>query len=188
MEANPVEAEAHPSAMKMLAISGSLRAQSTNATLLRAMALIGAPEIDIVFYDELEDIPAFNPDLDVEPGPDSVERFRAHLREASAVLFSTPEYAHGVPGSLKNALDWVVGSGELSGKPVTLVNASARGEYAQASLREILKTMDARFLSEAEVTIPLMGKGLDAQEIAADVEFAALLRDSLEKLRIAAAL
>jgi NAD(P)H-dependent FMN reductase len=186
MAANPAEAAGHPSAMKVLAISGSLRVQSTNTTLLHAIALIAAPEIGVVFYDELHAIPAFNPDLDVEPGPDSVERFRAQLREAGAVLFSTPEYAHGVPGSLKNILDWVVGSGELSGKPVVLVNASARGEYAQASLREILKTMDARLIPEAEVTIPLMGKGLDARAIAADVEFAAVLRSSLGKLRIAA--
>ena len=134
----------------------------------------------------LETIPAFNPDLDVEPGLEPVERFRAHLREAEAVLFSTPEYAHGVPGSLKNALDWVVGSGELSGKPVALANASARGEYAQASLREILKTMDARVVVEAEVTIPLMGKGLDAGAIAGDPEFATLLRSSLEKLQAVA--
>ncbi|HEV2709607.1 MAG TPA: NADPH-dependent FMN reductase [Edaphobacter sp.] len=174
--------------MKMLAISGSLRTQSTNTTLLHALALVATPGIDIVFYDELDAMPAFNPDLDVEPGPDSVERFRAHLRAASAVLFSTPEYAHGVPGSLKNALDWVVGSGEFSGKAVTLVNASARGEYAQASLREILKTMDARLILEAEVTIPLMGRGLDALAIAADLEFATLLRSSLENLQAAATL
>jgi len=168
--------------MKILAISGSLRAQSTNTTLLHAVALMAPPHIDIVVYEELETIPPFNSDLDVEPGPEPVSRLRAALRDSAAVLFSTPEYAHGVPGALKNALDWVVGSGELSGKPVTLFNASARGEYAQASLREILKTMDARLLSDAEITVPLLGKVFDASEIAANPQFAALILSSIQKI------
>ena len=83
---------------------------------------------------------------------------------------------------MKNALDWVVGSGELSGKPVALLNASARGEYAQAALRETLRTMDARVISEAEITIPLLGKWLGASEIAADPEFAGLIRCSLQRI------
>jgi chromate reductase len=153
--------------MKILAISGSLRAQSTNTTLLYAAKFIAPPHIDIVLYRELESIPPFNPDFDMEPWPDSVLRLRTALRESAAVVFSTPEYAHGVPGALKNALDWVVGSGELSGKPVALLNASARGEYAQASLREILKTMDAQLLASAEITLPLLGKPFEASQIAA---------------------
>jgi chromate reductase, NAD(P)H dehydrogenase (quinone) len=168
--------------MKILAISGSLRAQSTNTILLRAAMLLAPSSINIVLYDEIDKLAAFNPDLDLEPGPEPVLRFRAALRDASAILFSTPEYAHSIPGSLKNALDWVVGSGELSGKPVTLLNASARGEYAQASLREILKTMDARLVPDAEITLPLMGKSLTASDIAADLEFAALIRASLQKI------
>jgi chromate reductase len=168
--------------MTILAISGSLRAQSTNTALLRAAALIAPPHIDIVLYEEMEQVPAFNPDLDVPPVPKPVERFRTALQEASVVLFSTPEYAHGLPGSLKNALDWLVGSGELSGKPVALINASARAEYAQASLREVLKTMNARLLSDAETTLPLLGKTFDASEIAANPEFAALIESSIQKI------
>ena len=173
---------AHRKAMEILAISGSLRTQSTNTTLLRAVALIAPSPIHVFLYEELETIPPFNADLDVEPGSESVSRWRAALRDADAVLFSTPEYAHGVPGSLKNALDWVVGSGELSGKRVALFNASARGEYAQASLREILKTMDARLLSDAEITIPLLGKDLAASEVAINPQFADLVLSSLEKI------
>lgn len=81
---------------------------------------------------------------------------------------------------LKNALDWVVGSGELSGKPVVMVNASSRGTYAQASLKEILTTMDARLLHRAEVTIDLIGKSLTPTEIAQDPDIASALRTSLE--------
>jgi NAD(P)H-dependent FMN reductase len=168
--------------MRILAISGSLRVQSTNTSLLRAAQLVAPVPLDVVLYGEMETLPAFNPDLDIDPGPEAVLRFRAELRDSSAVVFSTPEYAHGIPGSLKNALDWVVGSGELSGKPVALMNASARGEYAQAALREVLKTMDARLVSEAEITLPLLGKGLGAAEIAADLEFADIIRRSLQKI------
>lgn len=168
--------------MRILAISGSLRAQSTNTALLRAAALLAPSPIRVVLYEQMETLPPFNPDLDLEPGPEPVLRFRTELRESSAVFFSTPEYAHGIPGSLKNALDWVVGSGELSGKPVALMNASARGEYAQAALREVLKTMDARLVSDVEITIPLLGKGLGAAEIAADPESAALIGRSLQRI------
>ena len=168
--------------MKMLAISGSLRAQSTNTALLRAATLVAPFHIDIVLYEELETIPPFNSDLDVQPGPESVTRLRTALRDSAAVIFSTPEYAHGVPGAPKNALDWTVGSGELSAKPVTLFNASARGEYAQTSLREVLKTMDARLLSDSEIMIPLLGKTLDASAISANPQFAALILSSIEKI------
>ena len=168
--------------MRILAISGSLRAQSTNTALLRAAALVARSPIDVVLYGQMELLPPFNPDLDLEPGPEAVLRFRAALRDSSAVVFSTPEYAHGIPGSLKNALDWVVGSGELSGKPVALLNASARGEHAQAALRETLRTMDARVIPDAELTLPLLGKGLGATEIAADPEFAALIRFFLQRI------
>ena len=168
--------------MKILAVSGSLRAQSTNTNLLRAAALIAPSHVEIAVYERLAAIPAFNSDLDVEPARDPVAGWRAALRNSSAVIFSTPEYAHGIPGTLKNALDWVVGSGELSGKPVALFNASSRGEYAQASLREILKTMDARLLSEAEITIPLLGKVLPASAIAANPEFAGLIVSSIQKI------
>jgi NAD(P)H-dependent FMN reductase len=111
----------------ILAICGSLRARSSNKTMLEAAARM-APEVSL--YEGLETIPPFNPDLDIEPAPEPVARFR----DADAVVFSSPEYAHGIPRSLKNALDWVVGSGELSGKPVTLWNASARGTYPEAEL------------------------------------------------------
>lgn len=166
--------------MRFLAISGSLRSQSTNTILLRAVAELAPPELEVVLFQELDRIPPFNPDFEAENGGGAVGRFRAALRESCAVLFSTPEYAHGVPGVLKNALDWVVGSGELSGKPVVMVNASSRGTYAQASLREILTTMDARVLDRAEVTIELIGKSLTPAEIAREPGFASSLRASLE--------
>lgn len=102
------------------------------------------------------------------------------LQAADGVVFSTPEYAHGVPGALKNSLDWVVGSGELVGKPVVLFNASPRGTYAQASLTETLTVMSARLVPEASIKLQLLGKPLDARQIAADPGMSAALRTAVE--------
>jgi chromate reductase len=120
--------------MRILAISGSLRSRSTNTALLRALGLLAPPELHVVLYDELEQIPPFNPDLEPASHSRPVARCRSSLRKSDIVAFSTPEYAHGVPGVLKNALDWTVGSGELAGKTVVMINASSRGTHAQASL------------------------------------------------------
>jgi NAD(P)H-dependent FMN reductase len=136
--------------------------------------------LTVLLFEELDKIPLFNPDLEAEIEDGPVDRFRAALRDSDAVFFSTPEYAHGVPGALKNALDWIVGSGELSGKPVVLVNASARGVYAQASLKEILKTMDAKLLDRAEVTIDLLGRDVTPADIARDPIIAPNLTAFLE--------
>jgi len=91
-----------------------------------------------------------------------VTEFRALVRQADGLLISSPEYAHGVPGVLKNALDWLVGGEEFIHMPVALFNASAGGTYAQTSLLEILTAMSARIVTEASITVPLRGKDLDA--------------------------
>src|SRR5262249_47022129 len=111
-------------AVRVLAISGSLRSGSSNTILLRAAAELAPRGLCVILYGGLADLPHFNPDLDDEANPPpQVREFRDALRAADGLMICSPEYAHGVPGSLKNALDWVVGSGELSGKPVALINA-----------------------------------------------------------------
>ena len=102
-------------------------------------------------------------------------------------MICSPEYAHGVPGSLKNALDWVVGSGELSGKPVALINASPRATHADESLREIIATMDARIVAGASVTVPVQGRKLDVGGILADPALSSVLSSALEALAAAIA-
>lgn len=154
--------------------------------LLRAAAMIAPPRVEVVLYTELGTIPPYNPDFDIEPVLEPIARLRAALRDASAVIFSTPEYAHGIPGALKNALDWVVASGELSAKPVALLNASSRGAHARAALQEVLRTMDARLVSQAEITIPLLGQSLDSSEIVANDEFAELLLAAVTTIAAAA--
>jgi len=94
--------------MQILAISGSLRAASTNTTLLKAAAALAPEDVMFNLYDGLGDLPHFNPDLDEDPPHATVAEFRFQLGKSAGVIFSSPEYAHGVPGVLKNALDWVV--------------------------------------------------------------------------------
>ena len=162
--------------MNILAICGSLRRESTNTNALKALAAIN-PGIEI--YDGLGDLPHFNPDLDVEGAipPAAVEELRMKMRAADVVVISTPEYAHGLPGALKNMLDWLVSDGLLVGKRVVIINATPPGEFAQASLVEVLKTMNWNVI--ATIELPLRGKKWSAEQIAADPEMAARLRSAL---------
>lgn len=166
--------------MRVLTVSGSLRASSSNTTLLEAAALVAAAGVRLERYSGLGELPHFNPDDDGEDVSAHVREWRRQLQAADAVIFSTPEYAHGVPGSLKNALDWVVGSGELVGKPVALFNASARGVFAQGALTETLRVMSARVVEG--VTVNLMGTKWEARQIAEDAAMAGLLRGGLRAL------
>src|SRR6476661_7959485 len=142
--------------MRFLAISGSLRAGSSNTTLLEAARLVAPSDVEVVLYEGLAVLPAFNPDLDTVEGdrlPVSVAQLRALVGSADGILICSPEYAHGIPGSLKNLLDWLVGSVEFPFKPVALLKANAHSVHAQAQLVEVLTTMNARLV--AEVTVPL---------------------------------
>lgn len=165
--------------MRILAISGSLRLVSSNTALLRAAARLAPRGIEITVYDGLGDLPHFNPDLEgVEPP--SVISFRNQLQASDGVLISSPEYAHGVPGVLKNALDWLVGTGELVDKSVALLNASPRSTYAQASLMETIRVMSARIVSEASITVPLPGRKLTEDGMLEDAEISSLLKTAIE--------
>ena len=147
--------------MKIVAIGGSLRKDSSNAALLRAASQVSPGAIEMVMLEGLGGLPHFNPDLDLEgmTPPKPVAEMRRLLIESDAVVISSPEYAHGVPGVLKNLLDWVVSTGELVGKPVALLNASpAGGSYAQASLAETLRTMNWTVVPEASLIEPFVGR------------------------------
>lgn len=170
--------------MKLLAISGSLRARSSNTEVLRAAALVAPAAVRIEIYDGLGTLPHFNPDLDVEGAelPPAVSALRARIAAACGVLICSPEYAHGVPGVLKNALDWLVSGPEMVHKPVGLINASPRSKHANASLAETLSTMSALLVPGASVELPLGGRGLDAASIADEEALAPLLRSAVKTL------
>lgn len=173
--------------MKILAISGSLRAASNNTALLRAVARLAPAGIAVDVYRDLGNLPLFNPDIEAT-GPPPVASLRAQLLAADAVLIASPEYAHGVTGALKNALDWMVGCEALVNKPVALLNASPRAVHAQASLREIITMMSALIVEEASITVPIMGNSaMDVAAIVADPGISRALREALQTLRFATA-
>jgi chromate reductase, NAD(P)H dehydrogenase (quinone) len=166
--------------IRLLAISGSLRAASVNTAVLRAAARLAPSRMEIFLYTGLGNLPAFNPDLDNDPVPDVVQMLRHEIGLADGLLISSPEYARGVPGSLKNALDWLVSSSEFPGKPIALIQTSPRAVNAPAQLRLVLSTMSARLIDVASLTLPLLGRSLDAKEIVADASLAAPLRGALD--------
>ena len=143
--------------MKILAICGSIRAESSNLAILRAAKRLVQASIEITIYEGLAELPYFNPDLDSEGTmpPPAVTRLRRDLHASDALLVSSPEYAHGIPGVLKNALDWLVSSPEMIGLPVGLISgAASEGHFAQNSLIEILTTMSAQVIRPALLNIP----------------------------------
>ncbi len=166
-------------AVRILAISGSLRAASSNTALLRAAVSLAPEGVEVVLYEGLVSLPHFNPDLDdLDAGtaPPAVMDFRSQLDASDGVLISSPEYAHGVPGALKNAIDWVVSSGQIYEKPVALLNASMGATHAYASLAETLTTADANIIEEASVRVGLPTNRIDEAGILADTKLSGALR------------
>lgn len=147
----------------LLALSGSLRKSSYNTAVLQAMAAL-APDGIGIQIGSIADLPLFNPDLEDQPIP-ALELLRSQLQQADGLIIASPEYAHGVSGPLKNALDWLVSGTEFPYKPVMLVNTSPRASHALASLREIIATMSGQIVEPACITVPLLGSGLDAHGI-----------------------
>ncbi|HEX2613374.1 MAG TPA: NADPH-dependent FMN reductase [Fibrobacteria bacterium] len=167
--------------MKILAVSGSLRAASTNIALLRAMALLAPPEAAFRLAEPLDRLPHFNPDHDGEDPPDAVRAWRDELGAASAVVFCTPEYAHGIPGTFKNALDWDVSSGKLYRKPALVVSASPYGgARAGAALLQVLGAMQVNVVREIEVLV--RRETFDAEGRLVDSTIAETLKAGLKTL------
>ena len=165
----------------VLAVSGSLRRGSVNSALLRAAARLAPPRLRIVVFDGMGELPLFNPDLEANL-PDAVVRFFNQVAAADALLVASPEYAHGVTGVMKNALDWLVGFEPFVAMPVAVLNASPRAHHADAALRETLRTMSAIIVERASQTLPLMGTGFGEDRIVATRELATPLRAALSAL------
>lgn len=145
--------------MRVLAISGSLRAASINSALLRAAARLAPPDMEVSLFSGIGDLPLFNPDFEPHVPP-PVAGLYAKVAAADALVIASPEYAHGVTGTIKNALDWLVSVESFVCKPVAVLNASPRAHHADAALRETLKTMSAVIVEAASISIPLLGTGL----------------------------
>ena len=154
--------------VRILAISGSLRAGGSNNAVLDAAIRLAPVGVEVARYGALRTLPAFDPDLDTIDGtmlPREAAELRAAVGRADAVLISSPEYAHGIVGALKNALDWLVGSREFPGKPVGVLNTSSRAVHAHAQLVEVVTTMNGRLVHEASIVIPIAGRSVDGRQM-----------------------
>jgi len=175
---------------RVLGISGSLRRDSHNTSLLRAAAEAAGPDVELELYDGLKEIPPYDEDDDVHPRPPSVARLNEAITSADAVLFSTPEYNSSIPGQLKNAIDWVsrpVATNALRNKPVAVVGASTGGfgaVWAQAELRKVLSALGARVL-DVELPVPHAHTRFEEGGLTDD-EIRAALEDVLDALTDAA--
>ena len=169
----------------ILGISGSLRSQSSNTVLLHALSILLPEDAYLELYDQLDSLPHFNPDIDQEDKLASINDFRQKLKAADAVVISTPEYAFGVPGVLKNALDWVVSSGEMNEKPVVAISASplyGGGDKALNSLLLTLTALGTDMAGYASYSIPSIYKKLNFQGEITDHETAGKLVSLMNEL------
>jgi chromate reductase len=165
---------------EILALCGSLRSVSMNATLLRATARLAPAGIHVELFGGLGLLPLFNPELEATM-PAAVRVLHEHVASSDALLIASPEYAHGVTGVLKNALDWLVSFEGFVDKRVAIFNASPRSVHADAQLREILTTMSADLDADACLSLPFRGTGITEQGIL-ESSHAADIRSALARL------
>ena len=169
-----------------LLISGSLRQASASTALLRTARLFAPDGVTCTTYGGLGRLPAFNPDDDHPPLDPEVEALRDAIHQSDAIIFSTPEYAGALPGSLKNMLDWTIGDdqpGSIYEKPVAWLNVSPRGaEGAHRELRAVLGYAHARIVESACVHIPLTTAMVSSEGVIADAKALSALTDALESL------
>jgi NAD(P)H-dependent FMN reductase len=172
--------------VRILLVSGSLRHESTNSAALVTAQAVAPPRVVTVLYRGLATLPHFNPDDDVIPLHPAVADLRAQIRSADAMLFSTPEYAGALPGSLKNLLDWSIGDderGSIYEKPVAWINTSSRGALdAHASLRKVLGYAHATVVEDACVEIPVTSALVGDDHVIADPSVRAAIATSLRAL------
>ena len=173
--------------MHVLAISGSLRRDSNNTRLLRALREEAPEGVEVTIWDGLKQLPHYDADDDGVPGPPAVDAFRRLVRDADAVVFATPEYNSSIPGALKNALDWgsrPLATNAFRNKPVAVIASSAGAfgaVWAAAELRKVLGAMGAR-VAEVELAVGHAHEKFDADGRLADDDVRHGLRDALESL------
>ncbi len=142
--------------MKILALSGSARRNSTNTALLRAVGRAAPEGMDIRIYENIGRLPVYSPDIEAEPLPDAVRDYIDRVARSDGVIVSSPEYVRSLPGGLKNAIDWLVSRDTLVGKPIALMHASHRGDDMLDALRMVLATVSDRFAPDIFLRFSLM--------------------------------
>lgn len=164
--------------VKLLAICGSLQAESANLTLLRAAVAAAPPGVEIVIFDGVRDLPHFNPDIESRSAaPEAARVWREAIAASDGLLIASPEYGHSLPGALKNAIDWVIGSGELEGKVVAVTASTAgmeRGLLGLAALRTTLGAVHATIVGGEPIV----------RSAELDGHVAALVKDLVAAVRV----
>ncbi|CAN5866388.1 hypothetical protein BH24DEI2_BH24DEI2_16760 [soil metagenome] len=146
--------------------------------LLRAARALAPEDTEVEIYNRVDDLPNFNPDIEFD-ALEAVADLKAKVDSADGLILSSPEYAHGVPGSFKNALDWLVGGPEFYEKPVIFFNVVDRATYAQASLREVVKTMSGKIIEEACCDFPPLIKQMNVDTFQTHPELSKQLKATL---------
>lgn len=170
---------------RLLLICGSLRSGSTNEALLRTVASLLPNDVAADLYDGMGRLPHFNPDDDHDPLPAEVTDLRHRIASATAILFSTPEYAGAMPGSLKNLLDWTVGGVEVSDKPTAWINISiapAGAAGTHESLMTVLRYTGAKLVEVACVRIPVHRDAVGLDGLIGDPEIRIRTRTAVTAL------
>lgn len=167
--------------MKILALSGSLRAASINSAVLRIVRSLAPASIEVRLFSGLGDLPLYNPDLE-STLPAIAAQLRNEVASADALLIASPEYAHGVTGTIKNALDWLVAFEGFADKPVAVLNSTPRAHHADAALRETLITMSAKLIEAASITLPLPSANIGDADLLAMPEIVSLLTGVLVEI------
>jgi NAD(P)H-dependent FMN reductase len=165
--------------MKVLTICGSLRENSSNASILKAVQLLHPFEEWDSF--NLFILPYFQPELQFEQTPHVVENLRSKASQSDLILISTPEYAHGLPGVLKNGLEWMFCEGTMK-KPVAVIIGSGQGEATQSQLVEILNTMDFIISKKETLLIPGARTKLDHEGVILDEDLKLELTSFLARI------
>ena len=166
--------------MHIVGISGSLRRDSNNAKLIEIAKRHTPVGSRFTVADQLDKLPHFNPDLDIT-GFDVLVRWIDLIRECDGLVISSPEYARGYPGTLKNALDWLVQTDAHIDKPFMMLNASARSTVARDSLIVVLQTMSGIYDEQASMTVPILGKSLSMEQLLAEEETIASIHGALSR-------
>lgn len=155
-----------------------------NTAVLKAMRHLAPRDMNITLYAELGVLPLFNPDIE-DNAPSVVRRLQQEVATADGLIIASPEYAHGVTGAIKNALDWLVGGPEFVGKPIAVLNTAPRASHALAALKETIRTMNGRLIESASLTIPVGNKPVSVADILHNAEFMAGLHASLSAFQAA---
>ncbi len=164
--------------MRIVGISGSLRAESNNSKLIEIAKICSPAGVEFLIADQLGKLPHFNPDLDIEDF-EVVFQWVDLIRGSDGLVISSPEYARGYPGTLKNAFDWLVQTDAHVAKPFMMLSASARSTIAKDSLIVVLETMSGIYKKHLDVTIPILGTSLSLKQLLETDEIIDKIGDSI---------